>query len=255
MNPKLTHFLAAWLAVPLALFATDAIQNVQPQNYAGLNPIESGFSFQPTTNFTVTALGYRFKPSTDSSSYVVSLLDSSGTAIATATLNAPAATTNQLVYTNIGPVQLTGGSTNYLLAYDGFYFASNAVKQWDGYVIDSRVGESGSFSVAPEVEYLGATSGTNAFQGTNAPYYLLVGPNFQFTSGMAVQPSSLLISLTSSNTVQLIWPASDVAGQLQAAAALGVVMTNVLETPVVVGSSNVVELPVVPPGAFFRLAY
>jgi hypothetical protein len=255
MNPKLNHFLAAWLAMPLALFATDAIQNIQPLSYVGFNPIESGFSFQPATNFTVTALGYRFTSSANASSYVVRLLDSNGIAVATATLNAPAAATNQLVYTNISPVQLAGGSTNYLLAYNQFYFASNAVQQWDGHVIDSRVAESGSFSVAPEVGYLGATSGTNAYLGTNAPYYLLVGPNFQFTSGAVVQPSTLLISLISSNTVQLVWPASDVLGQLQATAALGVAMTNVSQVPMVVGSSNVVELPVVPPGAFFRLAY
>jgi hypothetical protein len=255
MNPKLHHFLAAWLALPLALFATDAIQNVQPQNSVGLIPNESGFSFLPATNFTVTALGYQFKPLPNASSYVVRLLGSNGTVVATATLNAPASATNQLIYTNISPVQLTGGTTNYLLAYDAFYFASNTVQQWEGFFIDSRDALSGSFSVAPELGYLGATSGTNLLYGTNAPYYLLVGPNFQFTTGTVVQPSTLLISLTSSNTVQLIWPASDVLGQLQTAAALGVAMTNVLQTPVTAGGSNVVELPVVPPGAFFRLAY
>jgi hypothetical protein len=255
MNRKLSYLLAAWLAMPVALWATDAVQNVQPQSYAGLNPDESGFSFQPLTNFTVTSLGYWFKPSDAPSSYVVRLLDSNGTAVATATLNAPAAATNQLIYTNIAPVALTGGSINRLLAYDALFFAANALKQWDGYVIDSRVPESGSFSVAPEVGYLGARSGTNAFQGTNAPYYLLVGPNFQFTTGPVVQPSTLLISLTTSNTVRLIWPAADTLGQLQTATTLGVAMTNVPQNPVVVGTSNVVELPVVPPTAFFRLAY
>lgn len=255
MNLKLNHFLAAWLIVPLSLFATDAIQNVQPQNYAGLLANESGFSFRPTTNFTATALGYLFKPSANPASYFVRLIGSNGTTVASAILNAPAAATNQLVFTNISAVQLAGGSTNHLLAYDAYYFASNAVKQWDGYVIDSRLPDSGSFNVAAEVEYLGASSGTSTFQGTNAPYYLLAGPNFKFTTETVVQPSTLLISLTSSNTVRLIWPASDTLGQLQAAPMLGAAMTNVSEPKVVVGSSNVVELPVVPPKAFFRLSY
>jgi len=233
--------------------ATEALQDIKTYSQTGLQYDEVGFSFLTATNITVTNLGYRFKSNAIASSYVVRLLDANGGQLAAATLNAPAGNTNQLVYTNIDSVALVAGSTNYLVAYDALEFATNnGTKFWENYIIDVGDSNSGSFTVASALVYLGATLSTNLLAGSNSTNYLFVGPNFKFTTELVV--SYLTIRLTPSNTVQLLWPESDTVGQLQTAPDLSQAMTNVANPPVIVGTNKVVELPL-HTNALFRLDY
>lgn len=255
MNNRFYLLIAMALSgFPTAMRAEKAIQDIQPQNLAGTLNAEVGFSFQPVTNVTVTALEYRFLASATNASYVVRLINSGGSNLVSVTLNAATAT-NQVAYTNISPLLLAAGSTNYLLSYDAQNYATNGTKVWNGSVIDSADSGTGSFAVAPEINYLGASTNGLLYEGTNAYRFLFVGPNFQFTAGTVIQPSSLTILLTPSNSVQLLWPAADTLGQLQSTPQLGVSMADVTNTPVVVGPNNVVELPRVATNAFFRLRY
>jgi len=255
MKNHLPVLLGVLLLSGLSARATEALQDIQSYGYIGVNDEETGFGFVTETNFTVTRLGFQFDSSESDSSYVVRLVDGDGGQLAAVTVNAPAAPTNQLVYAAITPVELASGSTNFLLCYDAYYFASNAVKHWDNPLILVDDPGSGSFNVAAEIIYLGASLSTNLIDPTNAANFLYVGPNFEFTTEPVVNPSSLTISLTSSNTVQLIWPAADTVGQLQSSTNLLATMTDVTNAPVVVGTSNVVELPLTPPEAYFRLKY
>lgn len=256
MNPKISSLLALLCVLPASLPATEALQNVQPLNISGVIPAESGFAFRANSNLTVTALGYQFRPSASASSYVVRLLNAAGGEIRSATLNAPASATNQVVYTNVAPYEVTAGETNLVQAYDAFY-ATNAgnPRQWSGFVILTNDVNTGTFAVAPEVAYVGAVTNGSDYAGTNSSSFLIVGPNFTFTAGSVVVPSTLVISLVNSNLVQLSWPVTDTTGQLQSALAVTGAWTNVPIAPTNNGPSKVVELPVVPPGAYFRLTY
>ena len=255
MKIKTIFVIAGVLCCSVPSQATEALQDIQTYSQVGFLDEEVGFSFLTGTNLTVTNLGYRFKASAQASSYVVRLLNVDGAEIAAVTLTAPAAATNQLIYTNIPPVQLDGGTTNFVVAYDSLYFATNTIKHWDGAIIDLEDSNTGSFTVASELTYLGATSSTNLLAGTNSPNYLLAGPNFGFTTEpVVIAQSYLVISLTSSNTVQLLWPASDTLGQLQSAPDLSQTWLDVTNTPVVIATNNVVELPL-GTNALFRLGY
>lgn len=254
MKTKFALTLGIILSFTTALRAIEALQEVEPLYSAAYVNAETGFCFKPVTNFTVTSLGFRFGSNTNDS-YVVKLVDAEGMQLASVTLNAAAAPITQLVYKNIPALELAAGSTNYLLCYDAVYYASNGVKRWANSLISADDPSSGSFTVAAEILYLGACLSTNLVDPTNAANFLYVGPNFQFTTEPVVEPSYLLISLTSSNSVQLIWPASDTLGQLESATNLTSAMTVVTNERVVVGTSNVVELPLVPPQAYFRLRY
>lgn len=255
MNIKFRLTLGAIASFAATLMATEALQEVQPTGYAGLNYAETGFCFQPVTNFTVTRLGYRFDPGEDPSAYVVRLVNAAGLELASVTLNAAAAPTNQMIYTNIPPLELEAGSTNYLLSYDQFYLTAHGSNLWDGALIIADDPGTGSFTVAEEIAYLGACISTNLVDPTNAANFLFVGPNLEFTTAPIVNPSYLTISLTPSNTVRLIWPASDTLGTLQSGTNFPEFTVTVTNTSVVVGTNNVVELPLVPPRAFFRLSY
>ena len=256
MNPKILVLLALMCALPGTSPAADAIQNVEPLNLSGFSFAESGFRFRATTNITVTALGYFFKRSDNPSSYVVRLLNGNGAEVGSVTNSAPAATTNQLVYTAINPVLIPAGTTNTIQAYDALYAQANpGVKLWDGYVIDTRMAASGSFTVAPQIEYLYAVTNGLAYNGTNAPFNLLVGPNLLFPTSADVVPSALTLTLLNSSTAQLSWPVSDVLGVLQSAATISGVWTNVPQAVVTNGANKQVDVPVVPLGAYFRLKY
>lgn len=253
---KLKLTLAALALLGFTARATEAVQNILPLNLGGFIFQETGYSFKPNTNCTVTSLGFRFDASTNSAAYVVRLLDAGSNQLATATLHAGPSAAVQLLYTNIAPVPLVAGATNFLVCYDAVYYASNTAKLWTGPVIDSRVPSTGSFGVAPEIQYLGACTNTALYGGTNAPFYLFTGPNLQFTTApVVIQPSTLTLTLVNSNTVALSWPATDTLGQLQSAPALTAAMADVTNAPAVVGSNRVVQLPLVPPRAFFRLRY
>jgi len=254
MKIKAILLLGAAVLCSVPSQATEALQGITYGNQVLSYNDEAGFGFLVATNLTITNLGYHFT-STNISSYKVRLLNAFGSELASAILNAPAAGASQMVYTNITPVGLAAGSTNYLVAYDELHFNTNGTKQWDNNVIDGGNTETGSFTVAPELTYLGVTTNTVFLFGTISTNYLLLGPNFKFTTEpVVIVQSYLTLSLTPSNTVQLLWPASDSVGQLQTAPDLSQAMTNVANPPVIIGTNKVVELPL-HTNALFRLDY
>ncbi len=101
------------------------------------------------------------------------------------------------------------------------------------------------------------TSSEIGLPNSLSSFLLFVGPSFQFAASavVAVQPSSLAINLTLTNTVLLTWPAADTLGQLQTAPDLNTAMTNVPTASVVIGTNQVVELPATQAHTFFRLVY
>lgn len=258
MTTKAELFLTALLALPVTLPATEAVQNVDA-SYAGFAYQEVGFLFKPATNITINSLGFASTASTnltESVSYVVQVLNAAGDPLTSVTLTVTNTLSSQFRYTSISPLNLGSGSTNYLTCYDANQFASNAIKFWVGSIITEEEPGGGTFDVAADIEYLGATTSTNLYGGTNAPKFLFVGPNFDFTvTPAALQPSELTISLTSSNTVKLSWPATDTLGQLQTAPDFNIPMSNVTTIPVIMGSSRVVELPPADSQRYFRLRY
>ena len=256
MNPKTFSLLTFLCALPVALPAADAIQNVQTLGAVGFAYGESGFRFRVATNITVTSLGYLFRPSVNPASYVVQLLDGDGLELRAVTNSAPATTTNLFVYTEIDPLQLTEGTTNTLQAYDALYAEANAgAKLWEGYAIDTRIPGTGSFNVASQIEYLEAVTNGVPYYGSNAPSWLLVGPNLSFPTAADVTPSYLTIVLVSPDTARVSWPATDVLGTLQSATNISGIWTNVVQAAITNGASKEVDVPIVPPGAYFRLQY
>jgi len=233
--------------------ATEALQNVDPPlDYGAISFDETGFSFRPATNITIEALGFAFSTQPLPASYVVRLLNHTGEVLTSAILSTSNAPGVQFVYTNIPPLSLAAGSTNFLTCYDAAVFATNGSYSWSGRFVNESDSEGGSFDVAPQLNYLSAILGTNSPSGTNNPSLLFVGPNFQFT---VLETSRLTIALTLSNTALVSWPATDTLGQLQTAPDLATTMTNVTAVPTVVGPNKVVEWPITDTQAFFRLNY
>lgn len=257
MNLKTLSLLACICALPGTVPAADAIQNIQPLNSSGFSYGETGFRFRVGTNVTVTSLGYFFRSAPGPSTYIVRLLDGNGTELRSSTNSALAAATDQLVHTAIDPIQLLAGTTNTLQAYDALYASTNSgVKRWEGYAIDARASNTGTFTVAPEIQYLGAvTNGLPYYGDATAPFTLLVGPNLSFPTGSDAVRSSLTITLISATTARVSWPLSDVPAVLQSATNISTVWTNVSQAVSTNGGSREVDVPVVPPGAYFRLKY
>jgi len=245
--------LAVFLTATAVVRATEALQNVDPTLSAGaVITDEVGFSFRPAANVTINALGYTFDVASLPASYVVQVLDQAGGILASATLSTSNAPGSQFIYTNIPPLSLAVGSTNYLTAYDAAYLDVTGMKSWTGYVINEIGDLGGTFDVASGLDYLGATIGTALYGDTNASSLLFVGPNFQFT---VLETSRLSITLTSSNTALVSWPATDTLGQLQCTPDLATTMTNVTTVPTVVGPNKVVEWPSMDAQTFFQLKY
>lgn len=221
--------------------------------YGGYIFGEVGFAFRPAAHLTITNLGYAFH--SVPAAYTVLIRNAAGTILASATLAASNMPASAFVYSNISPVNVTAGTTNFIACYDADTFAANGTILWLGPVLDGTAPDGGQFDVAPELDYLGPTINGNLISFSGAPWVLYLGPNFQFAASTPVQPSRLEIVRTALNTVLLTWPATDTLGQLQAAPVLGAVMTNVPTPPMVVGTNNVVELPTPEAQIFFRLHY
>jgi len=245
--------LAVLLTGSATLCATEALQNVDPPvDYVAISFDETGFSFRPTTNITIEALGFAFTTQPLPASYVVRVLNHAGAQLAVATLSTSNAPGAGFIYTNIPPLALAAGSTNFLTCYNELDFLSIGTKSWTGRYVNESDADGGSFDVASELDYITATIGTAPPFGSNDSSLLFVGPTFQFT---VLQTSRMHIALTSSNTALVSWPATDTLGQLQTAPDLATTMTNVPAVPTVVGPSKVVEWPTTDTQAFFRLKY
>ena len=244
---RLALLLTAQLLLPSAILANDAIQSYT-SGYYGFAENKAGFTFAPSTRITVTALGAGFQSVNNEGNQIVELFDANSNLLATATVSAD--TMGPYYYTNISPVFLAAGATNFILTYDEDLFTHSGTFLWVGPAAEAP---SFPFTVAPEIRYLGSLLGMGSTP--LPPEFLLIGPSFQFTvTTLPSQPPSLALALSTSNTVLLSWPAVFTNAALQTSPDLGsVAMTDLLVAPLTVGTNLQVELPRTGAIAFYRL--
>jgi hypothetical protein len=152
----------------------------------------AGFAFSPLTDISVTSLGYSGYI-LDSNACQVSLWDVTGVQLAAAVINSSAPLFNQSRYLSIEALTLNSGGTYYLQG-----LVANGGSWVGDVVIMSGPERNGTFSVAPEISYLGHAVGTNSFgvfpnSVDTEPLAYFVGPNFQF-----VIPEPAAVSLAAS---------------------------------------------------------
>lgn len=170
---------------------TAGLTGVYSGNIVGYASGGAGFAFTPLTDIVVTSLGFNGMdlPSED---YSVSVWNSSGITLSTARISASDPLFNQTHYLGITGLPLAAGNTYYLQA------VGVASGLWLGEaIIASGPDANGTFSVAPEISYLGYAAGTNGFGAFPAevhgdPLAYLIGPNFQFE--VVPEPSVLCLS-------------------------------------------------------------
>lgn len=145
--------------------------------YASINgPV--GWTFQPLDDVDVTALGAFNYLVPSRGSLQVGLWNSSGTLLASQTVNAAGSVLGQSVYQPIAPVRLTAGDTYFVAAYlpGGSLWAV---------VVTPTMAPNGYATMAPDIQLgqVAYSSGSGfSFPGTTdgLPGYAIIAPNFQF---------------------------------------------------------------------------
>jgi hypothetical protein len=149
-----------------------------------------GWTFQPLTDIDVTALGAFDYVVPGTGVLDVGLWDSTGTLLASGTINAASTSINQSLYQSITPVMLTAGQTYYLAAY-------SPSASFSFYVVGPDNGPNGgNATMSPEIR-LGAVAYTPnagfAFpeitEGSSGD--AIIAPNFQFT--VVPEPSTFCL--------------------------------------------------------------
>ncbi len=195
---KLLQYLATVSALCCfgRLEASEAITTYSGgSSYVGYTYGGTGFAFSPRADMVITALGYSGVDLTEEA-YQVSLWDTNGVAFRTATLTTNNPLLNLTYYQEIPPVSLAAGVTYYLSAIA----TTNGL--WNGNVIINP--GNGTFSVAPDITYLAAASGTNgagAFPaGLRDAGFYFIGANFQYQ----LRPEIVLTGISVSNALARI---------------------------------------------------
>jgi hypothetical protein len=187
MKRIITFLSACALAIATRASAAEAIYSFSPQTaLVGYAIGGGGFAFSPTASLSVTSLGFG-GGDLSYQNYQLSLWDSGGNVLSTAEVSTGSSFYNQSYYENIAAVTLTPGQTYYLRAAG----VINGV--WAGNVVD--VGQTGFFSVSPQISYLGIATGLDANgsfpNSLDLATAYLIGPNFQFQ----VVPEPSLLAL------------------------------------------------------------
>jgi hypothetical protein len=246
--------LAGLVAIGAAggsLGATEAIQSLVGATGPGVVADGgAGFAFRPSTNLYISALGYFFSTNFASlASAVVELQDAHGVVRAVVALTNSPPQSDDWSYQSVPAFFVPAGATNYLVAYDPVEYAANHTKAWTGAYVEAVNPSSMWFQAAPDLLYLGPTSGTNV---TDDPWFYFIGPNFRFTD--TPTPPALGMSLTPTNTLVLFWPTQAAAFSLQATTNLRAWPgTSLGIQPMVEGTNNVVLWPGSQPSTYFRL--
>jgi hypothetical protein len=187
--------IALMLPVLAAAVAAEAQGNVEAMlNYAGIGPqtgppiyseIQSGgagpvgWTFQPSTDIDVTALGAFAYVVPQVGSLEIGLWNASGVLLASQNVSAARSEVDQSYYQAILPVLLTAGDTYYIAAF-------SAAGTLDATVVTPGSGPNGSATMSPEIQ-LGTvaynTNGPFAFPSTTEgnPGDAIIAPNFEFT--------------------------------------------------------------------------
>lgn len=156
--------------------------------YASINgPV--GWTFQPATDISVSALGVFDYVLPGQGSLQVGLWDASGTLLASQTVSAASAAVGQSHYESVTPVLLLTGETYYVAAYSasGPLFAV---------VVTPDISPNGFATMSPEIQLgqVAYSSGSGfSFPGTTEGNsgYAIIAPNFEFQ--VVPEPSMLAL--------------------------------------------------------------
>ena len=243
------------LAITLAVKAenTEALQNYV-SNFGGYGYGTSGWTFQPLTNVSVTALGcfdyvlsYDQSPSPDYEPISVGLWAADGTLLASNVVTTNSPLISQTRYEPIDPVLLSTNETYYLGACSslGVMILYGFFENGPGYV-----------NMAPEIQLGTAVNSTNlslTFPGSMEGHTgtAIIAPNFEFQDG--ILPPVLNITLTN-NDVLISWSATYTGYSLQEnnnfTATNWVTTTN---SVVSIGGQNQVLIPLPSNNNFYRI--
>jgi len=234
----------------LAVRAQDtvALQSYVPTDY-GITTATAGWSFQPLTNVSVTALGCLDEiVSNQPGPMWVGLWAVDGTLLASNAVTTNSALISQVRYEPINPVLLLTNETYYLGAFSpsgGMVIHAYYPEDGPGYV-----------NMAPEIQLdmaVGSTNPSFSFPDdmSNSPGSAILAPNFKFQDGIA--PPILNISLTS-NDVLISWSATYTSLALQENSDLTTTnWMDVTNSVNVVGGENQVLMSSPAGNNFYRL--
>lgn len=218
----------------------------------------AGWFFVPTTNLTVTSVGYLdLATAGGDPGAVVTMWAGTTTVIASYTgITDSSKQLGDIVSAPIPALALTAGQPYSITVY----ITPLSGSTWSGALLDnSGVVQYDPFQVAPELsQYHAWQLGQD---GTFTPFssdpgedqqLLWLGPTFTYQIG-SPRPS-LTIAETNNNSVLLTWPTNAVGFVLQRSVAVTGTYANVTNFPSVVGANYATTLPRTNAGAFFRLA-
>jgi hypothetical protein len=144
--------------------------------YSGINgPV--GWTFQTTTDVSVTALG-AFGYVIPTGGLEVGIWNASGTLLASQSVGSGGTTVGQSLYESISPVLLTPGQTYYIAAWSS-RFVLNAI------AVTPNTSPNGYATMSPDIQ-LGLVAygagGGFSFPGTTDGYVgcAIIAPNFEF---------------------------------------------------------------------------
>jgi hypothetical protein len=222
-------------------------------NDVGYTRTTTGWSFQPLTNITVTALGAFQYVVTTVSNVEVGIWDENGALLASNTVTTNSPLVNQSMYEPITPVSLTAGQNYYLGAFGGVIII-------DAYEPGAQY-DAGPVTMAPEIQLGEAIGETNAdFEFPNVslgdPGSAIFVPNFEYgITPVVIVPPDLVIVSSGPDSLNILWPASGNFTLLQNTNLTnGTWMTNTSVITTINGTNSVV---ITPSGGsmFFRLSY
>jgi hypothetical protein len=216
----------------------------------------AGWSFVPTTNLLLTAVGYLNTTGVGGDpNAVVSIWAGTNALLASYTGITNAFTpAGEIISAGVAPLALTAGQT-YTIAV---YTAPLATVLWSGYLHDNTGWiVNAPFAVAAQLSQYQAwllnTDGTfTPFEDSPLNQQILwLGPTFTYRIG--VLGPTLTIGRSGSNGVQLSWPTNAAGFVLQSSSWVQGAYTTMTNLPVLTGTNYSTTLPATNAAAFYRL--
>jgi hypothetical protein len=237
------------LATALAAHAqTIALQSYSPTD-GGFTRGTAGWSFQPLTNVSVTALGcFDYIASSDPSPILVGLWAADGTLLASNTITTNSTLISQARYEFIDPVLLSTNETYYLGA-----FSTSGAMIIDAY---SPADGFGFADMAPEIQLDAAVSSTNLSfsfpeEAIGPLGSAIFAPNFEFQDGIV--PPILNVANAGNNGL-ISWSATYTGYALEENGDLNTTnWMTATNSVVTMGGQNQVLISSPPGNNFYRL--
>jgi hypothetical protein len=216
-----------------------------------------GWSFVPTTNLTVTRVGYLDLAATGGDpSAVVTIWAGTNTVIASYTgITDLSAQYGDLVFATISPLGLTAGQAYSITVntpplagstWFGALHDNEGAVQYDPFVVAPELGQYRAWQLNQDGTFGPPPSDPSLYQ-----QLMWLGPTFTYQVGSP--PPVLTIALPTSNSVLLSWPTNAVGFVLQSSLAVTGTYANVTSSPSVVGANYTTTLPRTNAASLFRL--